>query len=128
MPKPATSRSSACPPMRWTASARKPLPLAATSSLPNRSTSSLWSPPYGALLRTRNNSLPCWSGRRAARQPQRDHRALTRLALHRHIATHHARELASDGEAEPGAAVFLGRRRLGLGKFLKQLAELLRGH
>jgi CheY-like chemotaxis protein len=37
-------------------SERKPLARAATSSKPNRSSSSLWSPPFGASLRTRNNS------------------------------------------------------------------------
>ena len=30
----------------------------------------------------------------AKRQPQRKHRALARLARHRHVATHHSRELA----------------------------------
>jgi len=51
-----TSRSSACPPMRWTASARRLLPLAATSLMPNRSTSRLWSAPFDVLSRTRSKS------------------------------------------------------------------------
>src|SRR5262249_48249941 len=45
-------RSSACPHMWYRASARKPLLRAATSSKPNRSSSSFWSPPFGASLRT----------------------------------------------------------------------------
>jgi two-component system, cell cycle response regulator DivK len=35
---------------------QKAIATAATSSKPNRSSSSLWSPPFGASLRTRNNS------------------------------------------------------------------------
>jgi hypothetical protein len=35
---------------------------------------------------------------RVARQTHRKHRALARLARHGHIATHHARERARDGE------------------------------
>ena len=34
-----------------------------------------------------------------ARQAHGEHRALARLARHRHVAAHHARELAGDGEA-----------------------------
>jgi Transposase DDE domain group 1 len=41
---------------------------------------------------------------RAARQAHREHRALAQFACHRHIAAHHARELAREGKAEPGAA------------------------
>ena len=52
--KPATSRSSACPRMRWTANASRPLPRGATNSMPNRSNSSAWSQPFGACLRTPN--------------------------------------------------------------------------
>jgi hypothetical protein len=40
----------------------------------------------------------------APRQPHREHRALARLARQRHVAAHHARELAGDGKAESGAA------------------------
>jgi hypothetical protein len=36
-----------------------------------------------------------------ARQTHREDRALARLAGYRHIATHHARELARDGEPKP---------------------------
>ena len=38
------------------ASASRPLPRAATSSMLNRSSSNLWSAPFGASLRIRNNS------------------------------------------------------------------------
>jgi hypothetical protein len=41
---------------------------------------------------------------RAARQAEREDRALARLACHGHIAAHHARELAGDRKAEPSAA------------------------
>ncbi len=50
-----TSRSSACPRMRWPASARRPLQRGAMSSMPNRSNSSVWSQPFGACLRTQIN-------------------------------------------------------------------------
>jgi hypothetical protein len=40
---------------------------------------------------------------RAAREAHREHRALARLAGYRHVAAHHARELAREGKAEPGA-------------------------
>jgi len=42
---------------------------------------------------------PLYRGRlwcRAARQADREHRPLTRLARHRHLAAHHARELADE--------------------------------
>ena len=42
--------------------------------------------------------------RHAARQTHSEHRTFTWLARHGHVAAHHARELAGDGEAEPGAA------------------------
>ena len=44
------------------------------------------------------------------------------------IAAHHARELAGDGEAEPGAAEALRGRGIGLGELLEQLRLLLRRH
>src|SRR5262249_9307455 len=47
---------------------------------------------------------------RAARQAHREHRAFARLARHRHIAAHHARELAREGKAEPRAAEALSGR------------------
>src|SRR5262245_53332954 len=51
--------------------------------------------------------LCVWLGCRAALQAHREHRALAWLARHRHVAAHHARELAGDGKAEPGAAEVL---------------------
>src|SRR5262249_8209250 len=44
---------------------------------------------------------------RSARQAHCKYRTFARLAPHRHIATHHARELAGDGKAETRAAVAL---------------------
>src|SRR5262249_45375454 len=41
---------------------------------------------------------------RAARQAHRKHRTFAQLARHGHVASHHARELAGDGKAEPRAA------------------------
>src|SRR2546425_31291 len=35
------------------------------------------------------------------RQARREDRAFARLACHRHVAAHHARELARDGKAQP---------------------------
>src|SRR4029077_438080 len=87
---------------------RKPLPRAATSSKPNRSSSSFWSPPFGASLRTRNNSPLCWSGWR--------------------VAAHHARELAGDNKAQPRAAEALRGRGVSLAELLKQLCLLLGSH
>src|SRR5262249_45756477 len=68
-----------------------------------------------------------WLGCRAARQPHREDRALAGLARHGHVATHHARELARDGEAEARAAVPARGERICLGEVLKQLRLLLRG-
>src|SRR6516165_4806386 len=65
---------------------------------------------------------------RAGRQAHRKHRALAWLARHRHIAAHHARELAGDGKAEPGAAELLRSRGIGLAELLEQLSLLLRSH
>ena len=64
----------------------------------------------------------------APRQAHREHRAFARLARHGHVAAHHARELAGDGEAEPGAAEALRGRRIGLGELLEQLRLLLSRH
>src|SRR5262245_58468687 len=63
-----------------------------------------------------------------ARQPHREHGALARLARHRHVTRHHARELAGDGKAEPRAAEALGGRGIGLAELLEQLGLLLRSH
>ena len=65
-----------------------------------------------------------WLGRRilglcAGRQAHRKHRAFARLARHRHVAAHHAREFAGYGEAEAGATETLRSRDIGLGEFLK---------
>src|SRR5262245_61143585 len=51
-----------------------------------------------------------------------------RLALDRHVAAHHPRELAADGEPEPCAAELLRGGCIGLAKFLKQLRLLLERH
>src|SRR6266536_387119 len=55
----------------------------------------------------------------AARQAHRKHRALAELARNRHVAAHHARELAGDGEAKPGAAEALRSRGIGLRELLE---------
>src|SRR5262249_2347370 len=68
------------------------------------------------------------AGSGAAGRPAGENRALPRLARHRHVAAHHARELARDGKAEPGAAVAPRGGAVGLGEFLEQLALLLRRH
>ena len=65
---------------------------------------------------------------RAARQTHCKSRAFARLARHRHIAAHHAGELASDGKTKAGAAETLCGRGIGLGELLKQLRLLLRRH
>ena len=65
---------------------------------------------------------------RARRQAHREHRALTRLARHGHIATHHARELAREGKAESRPAEALSGRGIGLAELLEQLSLLLRSH
>jgi hypothetical protein len=46
--------------------------------------------------------------------------AFARLARHGHIATHHARELAREGKAEPGSAVAPCGQGIGLGEILKK--------
>src|SRR5262249_34149411 len=90
-------------------------------SKPNRSSSSFWSPPFGASLRTRNNSPLCWSGWRAAWQAHGEHRAFALLARHGHVTAHHARELAGDGEAETAAVEAPRGRGIGLAELLEQL-------
>jgi hypothetical protein len=57
---------------------------------------------------------------RAARQAEGEDRALARLACHRHVTAHHARELAGDGKAEPGSTVSPCRERISLGEILEQ--------
>src|SRR5215813_1651531 len=68
------------------------------------------------------------SRRLAPRQAHREHRALTRLARHCHIAAHDTGELARDGETEPSAAEALRGRGIGLAELLEQLSLLLRSH
>ena len=65
---------------------------------------------------------------RADRQAHCECRTLARLARHSHLATHHARELARDGKAQPRAAEALRGRGIGLGEFFEQLRLLLRRH
>src|SRR6516225_6202553 len=65
---------------------------------------------------------------RAARQAYRKNRTFARLARHRHVAAHHARELAGDGKAEARAAEALSGRGVGLSELLEQLGLLLRSH
>src|SRR5262249_52924360 len=64
----------------------------------------------------------------ASRQAHGEHRAFTLLARHGHVAAHHARELAGDGEAETGAAELLRGCGVGLAELLEQLSLLLRSH
>ena len=56
------------------------------------------------------------------RQAHGKHRTFAGLARHCHIAAHHPRQLAGDGEAEPGATEALRRREVGLGKLLEEFA------
>src|SRR5262245_12839326 len=58
---------------------------------------------------------------RAYRQTHGKDRALARLARHRHIAAHHARELARDRKSKTSAAEALRGRLIGLGELLEQL-------
>src|ERR1700746_3710226 len=69
-----------------------------------------------------------WSVRvRGAWQAHRKHRALARFARHGHVAAHHARELARERKAEPGAAVAARGERVGLSEFLEQFRLLFGG-
>ena len=64
----------------------------------------------------------------AARQAHRKDRTFARLARHGHVAAHHARELAGEGETESRAAEALRGRSIGLAELLEQLGLLLRCH
>src|SRR5262249_31669029 len=64
----------------------------------------------------------------ASLQAHSKHRAFARLARPRHVAAHHARELARDGKPEAGAAVLPCGRGIGLGELLEQLGLLLSRH
>src|SRR6516164_9100045 len=59
-----------------------------------------------AKSRTSRHDMKLWV--LTARQAHREYRTFARLARHRHVAAHHARELARDGQAEAGAAVLPG--------------------
>ena len=61
----------------------------------------------------------------APRQAHGKDRSLPRLARHRDIATHHARELAADRKTETGTAEALRCRGIGLAELLEQLRLLL---
>src|SRR5262249_2326760 len=61
-------------------------------------------------------------------QADRKHRTLARLARHRYVTSHHARELAGDGKSEPRTAEALRRRGIGLAELLEKLCLLLRCH
>jgi hypothetical protein len=63
-----------------------------------------------------------------SRKPDREGRSATRLALDRDVPAHHLTEAPADGEAKARAPVFARRGRGSLGKFLEQLAHLLRRH
>src|SRR6516164_6133466 len=71
---------------------------------------------------------PSWSGWHAARQSHREYRTFARLARHRHVAAHHACELAREGKAEPSAAETLRGRGISLAELLEQFCLLLRSH
>src|SRR5215813_12864591 len=70
---------------------------------------------------------PC-SGIGTDRQTHYKHRTFAQFARRRHIAAHHARELAGDGKSEPGAAEVLSGRSVSLAELLEQLGLLLCGH
>jgi hypothetical protein len=77
------------------------------------------------------NRLCCWGHRFLQSvhnlwQSDREGRSASRLALDGNVAAHHLAEPPTNGEAKPCAAVFAGRSRGGLGKFLEQLTHLLR--
>jgi hypothetical protein len=59
-----------------------------------------------------------------AGQAHREHRALARLARHRHVAAHHARELPRERKAESGSAVASRGQGVRLGEILEQFRLL----
>src|SRR5262249_54126803 len=71
---------------------------------------------------------PCLARLCAARQAHRKDRTLARLARHRHVAAHHACELAREGKSEPRAAEALCSRGIGLAELFEQLSLRLRSH
>src|SRR5437867_6660897 len=62
------------------------------------------------------------------RQADSKDRAFAWLACHRHVAPHHARELAGHGQAKAGSPVLPRGRRVGLREFFKELGLLLGSH
>src|SRR5262249_24865282 len=66
--------------------------------------------------------------RNSARPTRGERGAFAGLTRDSHVAAHHARELAGNGEAKPGAAKLLGGRPIGLADLLEQLCLLLRCH
>src|SRR5262249_41073643 len=71
---------------------------------------SFLNPPSAARLRVR-----------APWQAHGEHGAFAWLARHRHVATHHTRELAREGKAKPRAAEALRGRGIRLSELLEQL-------
>src|SRR5262249_5698399 len=67
------------------------------------------------------------SWRLAPWQAHGEHRTFARLARHGHVATHHARELAGDGEAETGAADAARPRRRGVRVKRREFITLVGG-
>ena len=49
------------------------------------------------------------------------------IARHRHVAAHHARELAREGKTEPCPAIAARGQGIGLGEILKQFRPLFGG-
>src|SRR5262249_16739626 len=58
----------------------------------------------------------------------REPRTLAWLAPHRHVAAHHARELAGDGKPKPRSTKALSGRGIGLAELLEQLGLLFGRH
>jgi hypothetical protein len=63
----------------------------------------------------------------AAWQAHREYRAFARLTRYGHIATHHAREFAGEGKAEPRPPIAARGQGIGLGEFLEQFRLLFGG-
>src|SRR5690606_41839573 len=57
-----------------------------------------------------------------------ENRSLSGRALGADIAAHHPAEALRDGEAETGAAIFPGRRGIGLRKIAEEPLQLLGRH
>src|SRR5262249_15089008 len=99
----------------------------ATKSLPRNALSR---PAHRVITRcsklaSSRQHFEAWLAVGASGQSHRKHRAFARLARHRHIPTHHARELAGDGKAESSSAVAARCEGIGLGEVLEQFRLLL---